>query len=106
MTLGQSAQQDILGGFASDELLYLKLPYYVVSGFDGSAMKQTLPVAEGLLIPWRYSKTGTGDINQTAYVLYRAGALIAMDSNAHRVFPTLPSPSAHELAIARQLGWK
>lgn len=42
----------------------------------------------------------------TAYILYRAGALIALNNNAHRFISTAPGPSAHELAIARQLGFK
>jgi hypothetical protein len=42
--------------------------------------------------------TPTGTI---ALVLYRAGALIAVNSPAHQVFPTLPMASAHEAALAQ-----
>jgi hypothetical protein len=36
-----------------------------------------------------------------AWVLYRAGALVAANAEAHRVFPTLPLASAHERALAQ-----
>jgi hypothetical protein len=39
------------------------------------------------------------------YVLYRAGALMALDEKAHELVATLPRPSAHELAIAQALGF-
>jgi hypothetical protein len=37
----------------------------------------------------------------TALVLYRAGALIAVNDEARRAFPTLPVASAHERALAQ-----
>jgi hypothetical protein len=36
-----------------------------------------------------------------ALVLYRAGALLAVNAAAHQVFPTLPLVSAHERALAQ-----
>jgi hypothetical protein len=36
-----------------------------------------------------------------AWVLYRAGALVAANTEAHRAFPTLPVASAHERALAQ-----
>jgi hypothetical protein len=36
-----------------------------------------------------------------ALVLYRAGALIAANAEAHRAFPTLPLASTHERALAQ-----
>ncbi len=62
--------------------------------------------ADGYLLAVMYAKTVDITSGQTAYVLYRAGALIALDSNAHQIFPSLPFASTHEMAIARQLGWK
>jgi len=53
-----------------------------------------------------YTKTRDITSGQTTYILYRAGALIALDSSAETLFPSLPLASAHEMAIARQLGWK
>lgn len=51
--------------------------------------------------------SNAGDNSYTiGHVLYRAGALIALDANAHTFLPSLPNPSAHELEIARQLGFK
>jgi hypothetical protein len=35
-----------------------------------------------------------------ALVLYRAGALIAVNAQAHQLFPNLPTASAHERALA------
>jgi hypothetical protein len=35
-----------------------------------------------------------------ALVLYRAGALIAVNEQAHQIFPKLPLTSAHEAALA------
>jgi hypothetical protein len=35
-----------------------------------------------------------------ALVLYRAGALTAVNEQAHQVFPGLPLASAHERALA------
>jgi hypothetical protein len=36
-----------------------------------------------------------------AWILYRAGALVAANAEAHRAFPTLPIASAHERALAQ-----
>jgi hypothetical protein len=40
-------------------------------------------------------------IGPIAWVLYRAGALLAANAEAHRVLPTLPLASAHERALAQ-----
>jgi hypothetical protein len=42
--------------------------------------------------------SSTGPI---AWILYRAGALVAANAEAHRAFPTLPLASAHERALAQ-----
>ena len=60
---------------------------------------------DGMLVQASFSKNGSSELADTGYVLYRAGALIALDANAHALFPTLPSPGAHELEVARQLGF-
>jgi hypothetical protein len=44
------------------------------------------------------TETPTGPI---AWILYRAGALVAANAEAHRAFPTLPLASAHERALAQ-----
>ncbi|HEY1389211.1 MAG TPA: hypothetical protein VGF38_11760 [Ktedonobacterales bacterium] len=45
------------------------------------------------------------DSQKIGYVLYRGGAPIALDNTAHTFAPWMPQASAHELAIARQLGF-
>ncbi|MGE5334265.1 MAG: zf-HC2 domain-containing protein [Nitrososphaerota archaeon] len=46
-----------------------------------------------------------GTTQSTGHALYRAGALIALDPAARALTPWMPLASAHELAIARQLGF-
>lgn len=46
------------------------------------------------------------DPEKLGYMLYRAGALITLDANARSLVPSLPTASAHELTIARGLGYK
>lgn len=58
----------------------------------------------GELVDVEISNAGNNSYT-IGHVLYRAGALIALDANAHTFLPSLPGPSAHELAIARQLGY-
>jgi hypothetical protein len=45
------------------------------------------------------------DPQKIGYVLYRGGALVALDTTARTFAPWMPQASAHELAIARQLGF-
>ncbi len=45
------------------------------------------------------------DPQKIGYVLYRGGALVALDTTARTFAPWMPRASAHELAIARQLGF-
>jgi hypothetical protein len=52
-----------------------------------------------------FSRSDTGNPTEIAHMLYRAGLWIALDSNAHYLFPSLPGPSAHEISIARSLGY-
>ncbi|HEY7973838.1 MAG TPA: hypothetical protein VID72_00710, partial [Ktedonobacterales bacterium] len=66
----------------------------------------TATSADGTLVKITYPKTSLGGPNQTGYVLYRAGAIIALDNAAHQALPWIPLASAHELTIARQLGFK
>ena len=61
--------------------------------------------ANGNLVKITHTKTTLGGPDQTGYVLYRAGAMIALDDSAHQALPWIPVASAHEMAIARQLGW-
>lgn len=65
------------------------------------------PVSQlgGILIETSFSTSSSVTDANKGYVLYRAGALIALDANAHSLVPTLPGPNAHELEIARQLGF-
>ena len=88
-------QPDTLLGVALAVLSPLDTVSHGVGG--GAGVQLAATPADGFLL---YATEGV------AYVLYRAGALVALDSNAHHVFPTLPMASAHELAIARQLGFK
>jgi hypothetical protein len=44
--------------------------------------------------------TGT-PTDPIAWILYRAGALVAANAEAHRDFPTLPLASSHERALAQ-----
>ena len=68
--------------------------------------RSSLPLADGMLIPVTFSGNASGSPTETANILYRAGVLLAVDANAHYLYPSLPSPSAHELAIARSLGFQ
>lgn len=81
---------------------------YVKGGIGWGAGCGGYPVSQlgGMIIETSYSITSSGSGANKGYVLYRAGALIALDANAHTFLPSLPGPSAHELAIARQLGFK
>jgi hypothetical protein len=45
------------------------------------------------------------DPQKIGFALYRGGALIALDITARTFAPWMPQASAHELAIARQLGF-
>lgn len=51
------------------------------------------------------TSNGPQSTQGTSYALYRGGALVALDSAAHDLAPWMPMASAHELAIARQLGF-
>jgi hypothetical protein len=66
----------------------------------------TATSADGYLVKITYPKTSLGGPNQTGYVLYRAGAVVTLDDSAHQALPWIPVASAHEMAIARQLGWR
>ena len=88
-------QTDTLLGVALAILSPLDTVSHGVGG--GAGVQLAATPADGFLL---YATEGV------AYILYRAGALVALNSNAHHVFPTLPMASAHELAIARQLGFK
>ncbi len=72
-------------------------------GIDTGSVTATS--ADGTLVKITYPKTSLGGPNQTAYVLYRAGASSLWTARL-TVFPLDSVASAHELAIARQLGWK
>lgn len=102
VTLGSSAQRQFLLGIANYALdSFINRP-----NFSMDAQRQVIPAPDGILIKVGYSKTNSSTLDQTAYVLYRAGALTALDNSAETLFPMLPLASAHEQAIARQLGWK
>jgi hypothetical protein len=62
-----------------------------------------VPTAElGCLFADSETNPTTGEsTSPIALVLYRAGALVAANSEAHRAFPTLPVASAHERALAQ-----
>lgn len=107
VTLGASAQRQFLLGIANYALdSFINRPKFSID-----AQRQVIPAPDGILIKVGYSTTNSSTLDsstldQTAFVLYRAGALIALDSSAETLFPSLPLASAHEMAIARQLGWK
>lgn len=45
--------------------------------------------------------TGSATDGRAALVLYHCGVLLAVDAEAQRIFPHLPHPSAHELALVQ-----
>ena len=98
--VAQTLQQNSLDAAVSQDLASL-----IWSGGigDGTIMASS---ANGYLVKITHTKTTLGGPNQTGYVLYRAGALVALDDLAHQALPWIPVASAHEMAIARQLGWK
>jgi hypothetical protein len=101
VTLGASAQKQFLLGIANYALdSFINRP-----NFSIDAQRQVIPAPDGMLIKVGYSTTNSITFDQTAFVLYRAGALTALDSSAETLFPSLPLASAHEMSIARQLGW-
>ena len=98
--VAQTLQQNVLDGVIGHELASL-----IWSGGigDGTLVASS---ANGYLAKITYAKTAIEDPNQTGYVFYRAGAIVALDNSAHQALPWIPMASAHEMAIARQLGWK
>jgi len=74
-------------------------------GWAATCGTNTAPSGDDkLLLTCTFAKSaGSPDIS--AGVLFRAGAFIALDGNAQYLFPSLPLASAHELAIAHQLGF-
>jgi hypothetical protein len=97
--VAQTLQQNALDAAVSHELASL-----IWSGGigDGTVVASS---ANGYLVKITHTKTTLGGPNQTGYVLYRAGAVVALDDSAHQALPWIPVASAHEMAIARQLGW-
>jgi hypothetical protein len=56
----------------------------------------------GCLLAGSVIDPGTGNpTGPIGWLLYRAGALVAANAEAHRVFPTLPLASAHERSLAQ-----
>jgi hypothetical protein len=98
--IAQTLQPSALDAAINQELASLIWPGGIG---DGTVVASS---ADGYLVKITHTKTTLGGPNQTGYVLYRAGALVALDDSAHQALPWIPVASAHELAIARQLGWK
>ncbi|HEU4785065.1 MAG TPA: zf-HC2 domain-containing protein [Ktedonobacterales bacterium] len=98
--ISQTLQQSALDAAISQELASL-----IWSGGigDGTVVASS---ANGYLVKITHTQTTLGGPNVTGYVLYRAGAVVALDDLAHQALPWIPVASAHETAIARQLGWK
>jgi hypothetical protein len=68
--------------------------------FQGSFVASTGEL--GCLLAGRETAPSTGTpTGPIAWVLYRAGALVAANDEAHRAFPTLPLASVHERALAQ-----
>jgi hypothetical protein len=101
-----SLQQDIAGSTLCAAIINsLPSSSSAQSGFGSSCGATPWTHEGGVLITAFFSKTNASHLDDTAQVLYRAGAFIALDANARFLYPSLPGPSAHELAIARQLGF-
>lgn len=96
-------QSDTFVAIILSKLGWLESNYGISNGDDG---RFATPPADGYLLAVLYAKAEDITLDRTTYVLYRAGALIALDSSAETLFPSLPRASAHEMAIARQLGWR
>jgi hypothetical protein len=103
VNVARTFQSDSFQAMIVSKLGQLTSAYGIGNRDDGRFA--TAP-ADGYLLAVMYTKTRDITSGQTTYILYRAGALIALDSSAETLFPSLPLASAHEMAIARQLGWK
>jgi hypothetical protein len=61
----------------------------------------------GCLLAGSATDPSTGNpTGPIAWILYRAGALVAANAEAHRAFQTLPQASAHERALAQAVAPK
>lgn len=60
--------------------------------------------ADCLIVEVKVMPNGGGPVaGQQAWVLYRCGALVAVNAQAHALLPLLPLASAHEQAVAQTL---
>jgi hypothetical protein len=102
--VAQTLQSDTFEAIILSKLAPLASAYGI--GIRADSGRFATAPADGYLLAVMYAKTGDIASGQTANVLYRAGALVALDDSAHQALPWIPVASAHESAIARQLGWK
>jgi hypothetical protein len=83
-----------------EALLSTPAPTTGDQGFQGRFVASTGEL--GCLLAGSETEPNTGTpTGPMALVLYRAGALIAANAEADRLFPTLPLASAHERALAQ-----
>ncbi|HKW23762.1 MAG TPA: hypothetical protein VJO13_20460 [Ktedonobacterales bacterium] len=96
VTLTDGTGSSSLCGIVDDIILNLADNNGLGVGCDGTPIN----TYGGMLM-----QVSGADPQKIGYVLYRGGALIALDNTAHTFAPWMPQASAHELAIARQLGF-
>lgn len=96
VTVTGGASASPLCGIVDDIILNLADNNDISVGCDGTSIN----TYGGMLM-----QLSGADPQKIGYVLYRGGALIALDDTAHTFAPWMPQASAHEVAIARQLGF-
>lgn len=88
-----------------DDLLMNRSDNNNGNGLGMSCSGNPLSTYVGTLLQIQGSGNTGGTAQSVGHVLYRAGALIALDPTAHTLASWMPMASDHELAIARQLGF-
>lgn len=104
-TAGQDTHDPVICAFGQHALEVLRASLADAPAVDPYAQFTAAPLAHGLGCLYTLTVTGgsgaTATPDMSARVLYRCGALVAVNVAAQRLFPHLPHPSDHELALAQ-----
>lgn len=122
-TLNDQAQQRYPGAFNTEVGMQLTPAGWKITGLEGTAIQLIENVAMNQVFQAESDSAGGGagfsfnlesnplngcvmDViygGATSRLLWRFGALVAVDANAHRVFPKLPVATAQEQATVAQI---